>query len=272
MFKYLLAGGVAVGALGALFFFWIEEAHAPTEQTVITVAQQVTYRCADKKSMSVGFGETVVLQLSRDEIVPLTLVNRGEEFKYENAEKGIVLWTKEDRASIDIQGEKTYKNCVARIVHKDGVKRYYNDDFGISFAFPEAYVMGEKEVGTPERGHFTITLFDRSLIAAQEAGEQPPSIVLDFYQNDLDKLTLIDWLTKTAYSKLKLGSGKYESTEVAGREAVKFSWVEGYNGRTTAFLHGNAIVSVSGNYKNESDAIYADFDRVISSVALKEIE
>lgn len=130
---------------------------------------------------------------------------------------------------------------------------YENQSYGISFGVPEGYVQEEREVGDLHRGHYVITLTRAEDVAVPENGEGPTGITIDIYQNDIDKQTLLNWLTMTSFSNYKLGNGTYASTSIDGTEAVRYKWSGLYEGETTAFLHGDSIIAVSVTRLSPSD-------------------
>lgn len=149
------------------------------------------------------------------------------------------------------------------------LQTYSNDTYGISFSYPDEYELSEREAGTAQRWHHVITLMRKEDLPPPEGGEGPPAITFDIYQNNLDKMSLNQWLTGTNASNFKLGNGTFSSTTVNGREAVSYSWSGLYEGRTVAFLHKDAVVAVSGTALMPTDPIYADFDAVVRSIQLR---
>ncbi len=145
---------------------------------------------------------------------------------------------------------------------------YVSDTFGIAFSYPEGYVMKEIDADTKERRHTTITLVRQEEQLPPENGEGPPGIALDFYQNDLDRMTLNGWLN-TAPSNFKLGSGAYASTTVAGIEAVQYRWSGLYEGETTAFLHKDNVVAVSVTFFSPEDELVAVYRALVRTLELR---
>lgn len=146
--------------------------------------------------------------------------------------------------------------------------RYSNDEFGISFDYPQSYQLEEREVGNGERRHYAITLIRESDLPLPQNGEGPPSINIDIYQNNLDKLPLMDWVTGTSFSNFKLGNGQYATTTVYGADAVAYRWSGLYEGHTVAFAHRDNIIAVSGTYLTLEDQIVRDFAEVVVSMIL----
>lgn len=149
-----------------------------------------------------------------------------------------------------------------------GDQRYENKKFGISFSYPNGYVLEEREIGSGEREHYAITLMRQADLPLPKDGEGPPTISIDVFQNNLDRLTLMQWLTETSYSNFKLSGGRYAETTVGGTSAVFFHWSGLYEGNTVAFLHGDVVVAISGTYLAPGDPIALDFEEVLASVRL----
>ena len=149
----------------------------------------------------------------------------------------------------------------------DGGKTYANASYGISFAYPDTYVLEEREVGNAERYHFAITLMDR--IASEnipQNGEGPTSITIDIFQNNLDKLSTEAWVKGNSNSNFKLSAdGLLTSTTVAGREALHYTWDGLYRGESTVFAHKDNIVMLSVTYLSPTDTIVSNFANVLAS-------
>ena len=152
----------------------------------------------------------------------------------------------------------------------EDLRTYQSEVYGFSFSYPDAYTLSEQEVGTGERSHYSVVLTQTRDLPPPENGEGPPTISVDVYQNNIDWLSLIDWLTRTNFSNFKLSNGTYASTSVSGVEAVRYRWSGLYEGYTVAFSHRDSIVAVSGTYLTPSDAIVEDFESVLSSIRLSE--
>ncbi|HEY4526693.1 MAG TPA: hypothetical protein VJK53_02495 [Candidatus Paceibacterota bacterium] len=146
---------------------------------------------------------------------------------------------------------------------------YGNDTYGVTFHYPEGYVMKEFDLGDEERKHKAITLVRQEEATPPENGEGPTGISLDFYhtrsQNDLDQTTLHEWLD-TASSNFTLGSGTHASTTVAGIEAVQYRWSGLHEGETTAFLHKGNVVAISVTYLSPEDEHVAVYRNLLQSL------
>lgn len=152
----------------------------------------------------------------------------------------------------------------------EDLRTYQSEVYGFSFSYPNAYTLSEQEVGTGERNHYSVVLTRTRDLPPPENGEGPPTITVDVYQNNIDRLSLLDWLTGTNFSNFKLSNGTYASTSVSGVEAVRYRWSGLYEGHTVAFNHRDSIIAVSGTYLTPSDAIVKDFESVLFSIRLSE--
>lgn len=145
-------------------------------------------------------------------------------------------------------------------------KTYSNTMYGISFMYPGYYTLTEREVGNKERTIHAITLNKQVDIIPESEG--PPSITILFYQNNLDKRSLLDWLTKTNESNFKLSNGTYSTTTVDGIPTVTYKHDGLYRANVVAFLHKESIVAVSGSFLGEQDQIVKDFYALVASIKL----
>ncbi|MDP3958193.1 MAG: hypothetical protein Q8Q36_01870 [bacterium] len=147
---------------------------------------------------------------------------------------------------------------------------YRNEAYGIEFTYPDGYVLDEKEVGNGERRHYNISLFEdtpfvRDLLAGKVLGtEAPPSISVDFYQNDLDNQALWAWIRGTNFSNWKLSDERYASTTIDGTEAVTYTWDGLYRGESVVFLHGGNVVMLSVTYHTPEDKLRSDFEETVA--------
>ena len=145
-------------------------------------------------------------------------------------------------------------------------RTYSSETYGISFQYPDPYTLEERDTGNGERWRHVITLMRKADLPPPIDGEGPPSIEIAFYQNNLDKRTVAEWITGTNDSNFKLGPGTYASTTVAGRAALRYRWSGLYEGVTTAFLAGDAIVAVSASYLEPGDEILEVYEDVLNSI------
>ncbi|PIR83662.1 hypothetical protein COU18_03200 [Candidatus Kaiserbacteria bacterium CG10_big_fil_rev_8_21_14_0_10_51_14] len=147
---------------------------------------------------------------------------------------------------------------------------YENSEYGIRFKYPASYKVQEHEVGNSERGHYAIVLIDKEALAnLPEAGEGPTVMSVDIYQNNLDQLSLENWIRGINDSNFKLSiDGKLSSTSVAGVSAYFYRWDGLYRADSYALAHKDNIVVFSATYLGEKDQIRKDFEKVMDSVVL----
>jgi len=144
---------------------------------------------------------------------------------------------------------------------------YQSGTYGISFSYPEGYVMREENRGDMGRAHEAIVLVREEDSMIPENGEGPTAITFDFYGNSAEQSTLQDWLADP-YSNFQLGSGEYASTTVSGTDAVQYRWSGLYEGESTAFLHRDTIIVVSVTYFSPEDQNVAVYREILQSLQL----
>lgn len=144
---------------------------------------------------------------------------------------------------------------------------YANGTYGISFAYPETYVVSEGERGTPERPHYAIVLTHQDDVDVPIGGEGPPTITVDVYQGVGGK-TLSTWLHTTPESNLSLGNGSLEDMSVGDIPALFYEWSGLYEGKSVALLHDDSVIVVSVTYLTREDAIIQDFEKVLEGLNL----
>jgi len=157
-------------------------------------------------------------------------------------------------------------------VPQDTSKIYSSVDYGISFTYPETYVLTERALGNGERSHHNITLMDREAAAnIPQNGEGPTAITIDFIQNDIEKLSVRDWINNDSRSNFKLSpDGELISTTIAGKEALTYTWDGLYRGQSIVFAHKDAIVMYSVTYMTPGDKIVSDSIEIFESIQFLE--
>ena len=98
-----------------------------------------------------------------------------------------------------------------------------------------------------------------------EGGEGPTAITIDIFQNDIDKQSIMDWMTGTNDSNYKLGDGAYVRTTVGDVDALVYTWSGLYEGKTTVFAHGDDIIAVSVTWLTPTDGMLADYQLLLDS-------
>ena len=151
----------------------------------------------------------------------------------------------------------------------ENLNLYANGTYGISFAYPETYVVSEGERGTPERPHYAIVLTHQDDVDLPIGGEGPTTITLDVYANAPEK-TLSTWLHTTPESNLTLGDGALEEMVVGKVPALAYRWSGLYEGKSVALLHDGSVIVLSVTYLAPEDAIVHDFDTVLRSLTLSD--
>ncbi|MBI4079753.1 hypothetical protein HY414_00805 [Candidatus Kaiserbacteria bacterium] len=148
--------------------------------------------------------------------------------------------------------------------------RYAAPLYGISFEYPRTYLLREKEVGDAERRHYSIVLADaEALRNLPQNGEGPPAITIDVFQNNLDQLSIEEWVRGMSFSNYKLSpDGLIASTSVAGVPALSYTWDGLYRGLSSVFAHKDNILMFSVSFFSLDDQILTDFNRVLSGLDL----
>jgi hypothetical protein len=144
---------------------------------------------------------------------------------------------------------------------------YTNELLGLSFQYPGSYVIRENEVGNAERGHFVVTLVPEGALPLPEAGEGPPAITIEVFQN-IESYSLMDWLRGSSASNFKLSDGTYVEATIGTVPAVAYSWSGLYATDSLAFLHRGHIFFISAGYITAEDTIRTDFLNLLASLRL----
>jgi hypothetical protein len=155
------------------------------------------------------------------------------------------------------------------ITKKDGVLKYSNDEYGISFVYPKGYVLEERNFpGSDMRKHHGIVLTLEKDLPPPVQGEGPVSINIDIYQNNLDSQTAEQWIRNSSESNFKLGDGKISTTTISGFPAFSYRWSGLYEGTTVVTSRPDWIYSFSVTYLEMGEEIIQDFVEVRKNVKI----
>lgn len=158
---------------------------------------------------------------------------------------------------------------------QDTLKEYVRMRDGISFSYPNTYYLEEKTINEAQRYHYEIILTEDNETNAQirsgEIGptEGPVAVTVSIFQNNLDKQSLVGFVTGTNNSNYKLATGPYASTTVAGTEALSYAWDGLYNGKSVVFAHRDNIIMLSVTHNGPQDPILDVFGTVVESIKLQ---
>jgi len=150
-----------------------------------------------------------------------------------------------------------------------GTQTYTNAKYGISFRYPDAYEVREQLApGSALRERYSIVLIRKADLPLPTAGEGPPTITIDIYQNNLDNQTTESWIRGTNESNFKLGEGVLSSTTISGKPALSYRWSGLYEGTTIVRAEPNWIYAFSVTYLEMGADIVQDFVAIRDSVRI----
>ena len=148
---------------------------------------------------------------------------------------------------------------------------YSNAAYNISFSYPSAYILSEMEVpGNEERAHYAITLMRKEDMPLPEAGEGPPSITINVYQNNSDVQTAEEWIRNSSESNVRLGEGVLTSTTISGLPALSYRWSGLYEGTTIVRAQPDFVYAFTVTYLEMGAPIVQDFVAIRDSVRISE--
>lgn len=148
-------------------------------------------------------------------------------------------------------------------------EQYANAQYGLSFTYPSAYILSEMDApGSGMRQHHIITLMHKADLPLPVNGEGPPSIIIDIYQNNLDKQTTEGWIRNTSASNFKLGEGRLASTTISGFPALSYRWSGLYEGTTIALAQEHWVYTFTVTYLEMGAPIVQDFVALRDSVRI----
>lgn len=148
---------------------------------------------------------------------------------------------------------------------------YSSEEYGLSFAYPDSYQLTEHDAegGAPD-GHHAIILMPRSALPLPEAGEGPPSIIIDIYRNNRNSLSTEAWIRNSPRSNFAL-SGEQTLTSVTldGKPALSYRWSGLYDGTTIAIARPEWVYAFTVTYREPGADIVQDFVALRESVRIR---
>lgn len=152
----------------------------------------------------------------------------------------------------------------------ESLLNYSNASYGISFSYPDAYVLEERQVISDDgkRRHYAIVLVRSADLPAPERGEGPPTITIQVFPDALENVSLEKWLIQTNDSNFNLSDGTYISTTLSDTPALRYHWSGLYEANSAVFAHRGGVIAISGAYLDRNDPIVEDFESVAESLFL----
>src|SRR3989344_9293164 len=149
---------------------------------------------------------------------------------------------------------------------------YSNATYGISFTYPEGYVIGEVEApGSEIHTHHSIVSMQKEHLPLPENGEGPPAITIDIYQNDIDHQGTEEWIRNTSESNFKLSEGRLATTTISGFPALSYRWSGLYEGTTIAVARPRFVYVFTVTYGELGAPIVQDFVAIRDSIQLSDL-
>jgi hypothetical protein len=153
-------------------------------------------------------------------------------------------------------------------------KLYSSNKYGLSFNYPAGYYLEEKDVNTAERLHHQIILTEdteenRLVREGQAPGrEGPVAITIDIYQNNLDKMSAMGFITGTGDSNYKLGNGTISTTTKGTITGFEYEWSGLYEAKSLVVALPSYIYMFSVTRINPDDRIVADFEGILQTATI----
>lgn len=158
-------------------------------------------------------------------------------------------------------------------VANESMRTYTSPNTGLTLTYPDKYFLEEKNIGSPQRGRFTIVLMEDTAEnkAVREgtgpAREGPPTITIDMFQNNLDSYTADSWIRGTNDSNYKLSSNRaIATTSINAVSARSYRWSGLYEGETRVVARPDWLYAFSVTWLTPDDALVSDFEKILSTV------
>mgnify|MGYP003394339946 CR=1 FL=1 len=153
------------------------------------------------------------------------------------------------------------------------LKTYRSETTGISFRYPSAYFLEEKDLSSGKHTRYAIILTEDTEENRQvREGTAPPregptAITIDIFQNNLDNYTTENWIRGTNDSNFKLSpDGTLTSVIVGDESGLYYRWSGLYEGETVAVARPRFVYALSATYLNPEDQIRRDFEEITKTL------
>jgi hypothetical protein len=145
------------------------------------------------------------------------------------------------------------------------VQKYSSSQYGISFSYPENYVLSEQDISNPElQAHHSIILMRKEDLPPPVDGEYPPSITIDIYPNTSG--TAEAWARTSPQSNFNSGEKVISNLTIAGEPAISYRWSGLYEGTTIATVKSNTLYVLTVTYLEMGAPIVQDFVTIRDSI------
>ncbi len=142
---------------------------------------------------------------------------------------------------------------------------YHSAQYGLSFLYPNTYAMTEHDAGNGERMTHSILLVDKKFQAVQNS-EGPPVVAVTIFEN-IEHLSLEDWVTSTSYSNYKLATNEtLHPTSVGGKEALSYAHSGLYETDAVVVMHNGRVYMFTAGWLTVQDQTRSDLEEILSSV------
>lgn len=155
-----------------------------------------------------------------------------------------------------------------------GYVQYTDPDFGLTFQYPDGYVVKKRERETVLGAYQSIVLIrddtqdEGSQAERERAMEEPPTLSLHRYALREENQTVSEWLSDYPESHFNLRIGATSTVHVGGETAIEYTHDGLYETRVIALRHKDAILAFAIPHKDLDQKMVQDFEFLIKSVEL----
>lgn len=149
---------------------------------------------------------------------------------------------------------------------------YVSDSYGLSFKYPAYYLTAVKNIsGTQDGAIQTVILVkntqeNKTWIDAGASGVPAPLSISCTIFNNPSNLSPYAWATSNTSSNFSLNTSNNSRKDVAGQEAVSYSWTGLYQSQSVVLSNGAMIIMCSGGYLDPHDEIFTDYKAIIQTI------
>ncbi len=146
---------------------------------------------------------------------------------------------------------------------------YNSSELGISFEYPENYMLQTHEQGTAERDWTVLTLIDSEILRSaieNGASEGPPAIAIQVFNNP-EGYTAEEWIKGMSYSNFKLSSDEVLTPVTVGGEAgLAYRHSGLFENNAAVVVRGEKVYMFSVSWLTPQDENVRDFGHILETI------
>ncbi|HVT75204.1 MAG TPA: hypothetical protein VHD69_02220 [Candidatus Paceibacterota bacterium] len=147
---------------------------------------------------------------------------------------------------------------------------YSSSQFGISFLYPRAYTLDERDVGPTAPLHRVIAFRSQDAAPTPVNGEGQPGITFEFIENEPVEMDAETFIRDKPASNWNIATSAMTPKIYDGISGIEYSWSGLYEGRSFVVARRGFIYVFSVTRFDPTDIGPVNFGRIMSTLKLAE--